>query len=478
MNWQAVIGLEVHVELKTKSKMYCSCKNQFGGQPNTRCCPVCTGMPGALPKLNKKAVEYAIRTGIAVEACIASETRQYRKNYFYPDLPKGYQISQFTLPLCTNGTFKYYYNNKACSARIRQIHIEEDAGKLIHSPNGETIIDYNRCGVPLIEIVTQPDFYSAEQARAFLESLKVLLLYLDVSDCRMQEGSLRCDVNVSVRTAGDTELMPRVEMKNINTFSGAERAIKYEIQRQCDILNSGGEVLQETRRWDDVTNTSAVLRTKENAADYRYFPEPDIPCICISSDDVQRIGKNIPELEFEKRRRYLEEYKLAFDTATQLSANHDLALFFDDCISGGAPVKETANLLIGQVLNCINDSGKSIVDSGLTAENFSDIIGCMCSDRISATSLKKAVAYLFDNGGTAEEAVAKLNLEQISDTHVIEELVDDILNENPEAISDFRAGKKNALGFLTGQCMRKSEGKANPRLLAVILNEKLERWSV
>ncbi len=477
MKWQAVIGLEVHVELKTESKMYCNCKNQFGGQPNTRCCPVCIGMPGTLPKLNKQAVEYAVLTGLAVDAKISSKTRQCRKNYFYPDLPKGYQISQFSAPLCTDGQFEYFYNNTACSARIRQIHIEEDAGKLIHSPSGETMIDYNRCGVPLIEIVTQPDFHSAEQARAFLESLRILLLYLGVSDCRMQEGSLRCDVNVSVRPVGSNVLMPRVEMKNINTFSGAERAIKYEIQRQCDILDNGGEIYQETRRWDDEANTSIVLRTKENAADYRYFPEPDIPYICISTEDVERIRENVPELEFAKKKRYIQQYGLAFDTAEQLSADPKLALFFDACVNNKAPAKETANLLLGQVLNCVNESGKSISDSGLTVENFTDIISYMCNDRISATSAKKAVAFLFNNAGTAENAVAELGIEQISDSVIIEKLVDMILQECPDAIADFKAGKKNALGYLTGQCMRQSGGKANPRLLSQILNEKMERWS-
>lgn len=475
MSFEAVIGLEVHAELNTETKMYCSCRNEFGGEANSRCCPVCTGMPGALPCLNRKAIEFAMLAGAAVNADIANKTRQYRKNYFYPDLPKGYQISQFTIPLCTNGKFEYFYNREIKAAGIRQIHIEEDAGKLLHLPSGETKIDYNRCGVPLIEIVSDPVFNSPEQARAFLEALKTMLMYLGISDCRMQEGSLRCDVNVSLREAGSSELMPRVEMKNVNTFSGAERAMKYEIKRQTDILLAGGKVEQQTRRWDDEKRESFLLRSKENAADYRYFPEPDIPFIEISNEEIERIKKLLPELEVEKRQRYINKLGVADSSAAQISADPKLARFFDACIRRGTNAECAANLILGQVQSCVNESKTDIAESGLTADNFTDIIKAADEGRISLSAGKRAVAYLFENGGSAEDAIEKLGLSQLNDKASIDALVKRILDENPRAISDYMAGKKNAFGFLTGQCMRESGGRANPQILTESIKENLER---
>ncbi len=475
MSFQPVIGLEVHAELDTETKMYCTCRNEFGGEPNSRCCPVCTGMPGALPSLNKKAVEFAMLAGAAMNAKIASKTVQSRKNYFYPDLPKGYQISQFALPLCTDGEFEYFFEGEVKRAAIRQIHIEEDAGKLIHLPSGETLIDYNRCGVPLIEIVTQPIFHSPEQARAFLDALKTMLMYLGISDCRMQEGSLRCDVNVSLREDGCNELMPRVEMKNVNTFSGAERAIRYEIKRQTEILKAGGKVEQQTRRWDDEKRESFLLRSKENSADYRYFPEPDIPVIEISNEEKKQIKALLPEFEIAKRMRYINEMNVPEATAAQISANPKTARFFDKCIEFGASEETTANLIISQVQSCVNESKIEIAESGLTVESFAEVVKAIETSEISVSAGKRAVVYLFENGGSAGEAIEKLGLCQLSDRAQIDKLVAQVIEENPQAVSDYMAGKKNAFGFLTGQCMRKSGGRANPHMLCESIKENLER---
>lgn len=475
MSFQPVIGLEVHAELNTETKMYCACRNEFGGEPNSRCCPVCTGMPGALPSLNKKAVEFALLAGAAMNAKIATKIVQSRKNYFYPDLPKGYQISQFALPLCTDGEFEYFFDGEVKRAAIRQIHIEEDAGKLIHLPGGGTMIDYNRCGVPLIEIVTQPIFHSPEQARAFLEALKTMLMYLGISDCRMQEGSLRCDVNVSLRKEGCDELMPRVEMKNVNTFSGAERAIRYEIERQTEILKSGGTVEQQTRRWDDEKRESFLLRNKENSADYRYFPEPDITPVEIPDTEIRKIKAMLPELEAAKRMRYINELHVSDASAAQISADPKIAHFFDECVELGALAEITANLILGQVQSCVNESKKDIAESGLTGENFAEVVKAIETSEISASAGKRAIAYLFENGGDASDAIEKLGLCQLSDKALIDALVEQVIEENPQAVSDYMAGKKNAFGFLTGQCMRKSGGRANPHMLCESIKENLER---
>ncbi len=475
MSFQPVIGLEVHAELNTETKMYCACRNEFGGEPNSRCCPVCTGMPGALPSLNKKAVEFAMMAGAAMNAKIAAKTAQSRKNYFYPDLPKGYQISQFALPLCTDGEFEYFFEGQVKRAAIRQIHIEEDAGKLIHLPSGETMIDYNRCGVPLIEIVTQPIFHSSEQARAFLEALKTMLMYLGICDCRMQEGSLRCDVNVSLREEDSNELMPRVEMKNVNTFSGAERAIEYEIKRQTGILKSGGKVEQQTRRWDDETRESFLLRSKENSADYRYFREPDIPVIEIPDAEIDRIKSKLPELEIAKRTRYISELHIPEAAAAQIGADPKVAAFFDECVGCGAAAENAANLILGQVQSCVNESKTDIAESGLNGENFAGVVKAIETSEISVSAGKRAVAYLFENGGSASDAIEKLGLCQLNDKAQIDALVEQIIEENPQAVSDYMAGKKNAFGFLTGQCMRKSGGSANPHMLCESIKEKLER---
>ena len=474
MKWQAVIGLEIHAELNTESKMYCSCKNEFGGVPNSRCCPVCTGMPGTLPRLNRRAVECAVLAGLAMNAKISERTLQCRKNYFYPDLPKGYQISQFHRPLCTDGVFEYFFRGKIERARIRQLHIEEDAGKLIHFTDGNTQIDYNRCGVPLIEIVTHPDFHSPEQARAFLEAVRVMLLYLGISDCRMQEGSLRCDVNVSLRREGEKVLAPRVEMKNVNTFSGAERAMEYEIRRQISVLEGGGEIHSETRRWDDERRESFLLRTKENAADYRYFPEPDLPPILVPRDMVKRLSAELPELEVQKRARYIGDFNLPQESAAQLSADPELARFFDKAVALGADAKSAANLLLGRVAECINESHTAISQSEITESAFADIIRLTQAGEISASAAKTAAAHIFTHGGDAKAVVEKLGLRQISDRAELERIAAMALGQNPQAVADYAAGKKNAFGFLTGQCMRLSRGSANPQLIAELLKEILE----
>lgn len=476
MNWEPVIGLEIHVELNTLSKMYCECENKFGGPPNTRCCPVCIGMPGTLPALNRQAVEHAISAGLAMHCEIAKETRQYRKNYFYPDLPKGYQISQYTLPLCRNGWLNYAAGGEEKRARIHQIHIEEDAGKLIHDPeSGHTKIDYNRCGVPLIEIVTEPDFRSPEDARAFLETVRRMLLYLGISDCRMQEGSLRCDVNVSLRPQGQNVLGPRVEMKNVNTFSGAERAIRFELSRQAQILADGGRITQQTRRWDDERRESILLRTKETAADYRYFPEPDLPVLQISSHRVDALRRKLPELEGAKRTRYREVFGLSEEAVGHLIASPALAKFLDACVQGGARPVDAANMLLGEISQCINESGVELTDSALTPQSLLETLRLVRDGTISVSSAKRVIRRIFRSGESPKNAIQELGLVQLSDEAELVQVIDQVLDEQEQAVRDYHAGKRNALGFLTGQCMRKTGGRANPRLLSQILLKTLER---
>ena len=357
MNYESVIGLEVHAELSTDTKIYCSCKNEFGLDVNTSCCPICTGMPGTLPVLNKKVVEYAIKAGLALNCNITRQGKQDRKNYFYPDLPKAYQISQFDLPLCTDGYVDIDVNGEKKRIGITRIHIEEDAGKLIHSVMGdESYVDFNRCGVPLIEIVSEPDIRSSEEARIYLETLKSILQYIEVSDCKMEEGSLRCDINVSLRPVGSEKFGTRSEMKNVSTFSGTQRAIEYEIGRQTQILESGGVIDQETRRWDDAKGENVLLRSKEEAHDYRYFPEPDLMPIVVSDEWIDEIRATIPEMPDVKKERYMGDLGLGEYEAGIIVGNKSMARFFDRCIEKGGNAKSIANWLQGDIMKYVKDN--------------------------------------------------------------------------------------------------------------------------
>lgn len=467
MRYETVIGLEVHAELSTETKIFCGCKNAFGGDPNTRVCPVCTGMPGTLPTLNKRVVDLAIKAGLALNCSINKLSRHDRKNYFYPDLPKAYQISQNEIPLCVNG----FVSVGTKKVEITRIHIEEDAGKLIHKSD-VSIADYNRCGVPLIEIVTEPDMRSPEEAYSFLEILKSILEYTEVSDCKMQEGSLRCDINISVRPVGQKELNPRCEIKNVNSFSAALRAMKYEENRQIEVLNSGGMLTQQTRRWDDINGVSIVMRSKENAHDYRYFPEPDLASIKVSDEWIDKIRKTIPELPNTKRERFVNEYSLSEYEANILVSKKEFADFFEECVHLGVEPKASANWLMGDVTKILNETGCTSIP--FTPADLSKLINLINNDTISSTAAKKVLVQMFKNPDDPEKIIKESGLFQVSDEGEITDMVNEILINNPQSVADYKSGKDRAFGFLVGQVMKLSGGRANPQIINKILKEKLQ----
>ncbi|MBQ3226860.1 MAG: Asp-tRNA(Asn)/Glu-tRNA(Gln) amidotransferase subunit GatB [Clostridia bacterium] len=476
MKYETVIGLEVHAELSTKTKIFCSCKNEFGGEPNTRCCPVCTGMPGTLPVLNKAVVDYAIKAGLATNCSITKYGKQDRKNYFYPDLPKAYQISQFDLPLCQNGYIDIEVDGETRRIGITRIHIEEDAGKLIHDDYGnESMADYNRCGVPLIEIVSEPDMRSPEEARIYLETLKSILEYTEVSDCKMQEGSLRCDVNLSLRPVGQKEFGTRCEMKNVNSFRAAVRAMEYEQKRQAEILDAGGVVEQETRRWDDVKGISTPMRSKEDAQDYRYFPEPDLVPIVVSDEWVEEIRSTIPELPEQRKARYIGEYGLPEYDAFILTSSKKMADFFDGAVADGATPKAVSNWLMGDISKILNDKELEPADIPFTPAQLAKMIALIEKGTISNSAAKKVLDAMFAEPADPEALVEKLGLAQVSDEGAILTMINDVLSQNPQSIADYKAGKDKAMGFLVGQVMRVSKGKANPQMINKLLKEALDK---
>lgn len=472
MVFETVIGLEIHAELSTKSKIYCSCSTEFGADVNTQTCPICTGMPGVLPVLNKKVVEYAIMAGLAMNCHITEYGKQDRKNYFYPDLPKAYQTSQYDLPICQKGYLDIEVEGKTRRIGITRIHIEEDAGKLIHDNfRGVSFVDYNRAGVPLIEIVTEPDIRSAEEARVFLEKVKSILEYTGVSDCKMQEGSLRCDINLSVRPLGQKEYGTRTEMKNINSFSAVVRAIESERKRQISLLTSGQEVVQATRRWDGEKGVSYEMRSKEEAHDYRYFPEPDLVPIVIDSEWVERVKNSLPELPDEKKRRYVEELGLPDYDAAFITASRKLADYFEKVVEFGAPPKVASNWIMGDITKELNDRG--IEEIPFAPEYLAKTIGLIEKGVVSTTAAKKIVSALFEEEKDPEVIAREKNLIQNSDESALLELVKQIIADNPKAVEEIRAGKEKAMGFLIGQAMKASRGSANPQIISRLVREQL-----
>lgn len=476
-NYEIVIGLEVHAELNTNSKIFCSCKNQFGAEPNTLCCPVCTGMPGTLPVLNKQVAEYAIKMGHALNCEINNITKSDRKNYFYPDLPKAYQISQFDVPICGKGHLDIMIDGDIRTIGVTRIHIEEDAGKLIHDDEtGGTLADYNRCGVPLIEIVSEPDLRSAEEAKVYMETIADTLLYLGISNAKMQEGNLRADVNVSVRPKGTTELTTRVEMKNVNSFSAVFRAVEYEANRQIEIVSNGGEIAQETRRWDDVKGTNIVMRTKEDAQDYRYFPDPDLLTFIIPQEKVDALRLEIPELPLSKKQRYMQEFELSDYDATLLSGQKQRADFFDEAVALNlCDAKSIANWLLGDILKMLNDDKQELSDTALTPANLSKMIALIQDGTISGTAGKKVLNEILVKDVDPSVVVEQLGLAQISDTSALNAIVGSVLANNPKAVDDYKNGKTNVLGFLVGQCMKESKGQGNPAVLKEMVENTLQK---
>ena len=474
-NYELVVGLEVHAELNTASKIYCSCRNAFGMEVNTQCCPICMGMPGTLPTLNEKVVEYAAKMGYALNCTINPVSKQDRKNYFYPDLPKAYQISQFDIPLCEHGYVDIWVDGEERRIGVTRIHIEEDAGKLIHDDSFTgTLVDFNRCGVPLIEIVSEPDLRSSAEAKAYLDTIKSILEYLNISDCKMQEGSIRCDINVSVHKPGEP-FGPRVEMKNVNTFSGAVRAIEYEATRQVEVLEAGGTISQETRRWDDLKGENVLLRSKEDAQDYRYFPEPDLLTIVLNEEKLKELKDSIPELPNKKKVRYIKEMGLPEADAVLLAETKEKSDFFESILAA-APIKakNAANWGLGDVSRLMNEQNKSINDLNLDPKQIAEIIALIEGNKISSSAGKQVFDEMMKTGKKPAEIVKEKGLEQVSDTSALQAIVDGVVANNQKSITDYKNGKTNALGFLVGQCMKASKGKGNPALMKEMLSKYLE----
>lgn len=483
MEYETIVGLEVHAELNTKTKIYCNCKNAFGLEVNTQICPICTGMPGTLPTLNEKVVEYAVKMGHATNCSINNVCKQDRKNYFYPDLPKAYQISQADIPLCEHGYVDIMLNGEEKRIGITRIHIEEDAGKMLHNDAFQgSLVDFNRCGVPLIEIVSEPDMRSSAEAKAYLDTLKSILQYIDISDCKMEQGSIRCDVNVSVRPKGSTEFGKRVEMKNVNSFSGAMRAIDYESNRQIEALERGEEINQETRRWDDQKGVNVLLRTKEDAQDYRYFPEPDLTTIHVPMEKVEELKKQIPELPNAKIKRYVKELGLNQTDAELIAENLPRCRLFDECVKicgyygkDSVKPKAIANWVLADVSKYMNETGKDIADTPLTADLLCKIIELIETKMISNTSGKVIFEEIMNGNTDIDKIIEEKGLKQISDDSAIEKIVNDVLAANQKSVDDYRGGKTNALGFLVGQCMKASKGQANPAKCKELVLKYLEQ---
>lgn len=475
MEWEIVMGLEVHTELATKTKIFCGCSTEFGGEPNTHVCEICSGMPGTLPLLNKRVVEFAIRTGVATNCTITQNNKFDRKNYFYPDLPKAYQISQLYLPICRNGYIEV--NTKDGEKKkigIHEIHMEEDAGKLIHDEFEDcTLVDYNRCGVPLLEIVSEPDFRSAEEVIDYLSKLRAILQYTGVSDCKMQEGSLRADVNLSVRPKGQAEFGTRTEMKNLNSFHAIERAIAYEAQRQIELLEDGEKVVQETRRWDDNKGYSYAMRSKEDAQDYKYFPEPDLPPIEISDEQIEEIKSTMPELPKEKRERYLNELGLPeYDTGI-ITGDIALVKFFESTLEKCDSPKDVANWIMGEVMKLLNDSATLTENNPLKPEALAAVINMVKSNKINRGTGKKVLEKVFTDGVDPEKYVEENNLAQVTDLSALRPIIEQVIAENEKSVSEYKAGKTQAMGYIMGQAMRALKGKAPAQEVQKILKEIL-----
>lgn len=475
MKFDTVIGLEVHVELKTDTKLFCQCSTEFGAPPNTNTCPTCLAYPGRLPILNKKAIDYAMKACLALNCEIAEEMTFDRKNYFYPDNPKAYQITQLDKPIGRNGWIEIEVEGKKKKIGITRIHMEEDAGKLIHDEYGEySLVDFNRAGTPLIEIVSEPDIESPAEAYAYLEKLKAILEYTEVSDCKMEQGSLRCDANLSLKPAGQKEFGTKTELKNLNSFANVQKGLEYEEKRQEQELLAGREILQETRRWDDAKKETVLMRVKEGEEDYRYFPDPDLGTIIIDKEWIERVKSEIPELPDERKKRYIEEYGLPEYDAGVITQSKDMSDFFQEAVDEGADPKQTSNWLMGEVNAYLNANLLEMKDIALTPTALRKLIELIEKGTISSKIAKKVFAELIEKGGDPEKIVKEKGLVQISDEGELKKIVDDVLANNTQSIEDYKNGKDKALGFLVGQVMKETKGKANPQLVNKLIKEGIE----
>ena len=475
-DYEIVIGLEVHCELSTKTKIFCSCSTEFGGEPNTHCCPICMAMPGTLPVLNEKVVEYAVKAGLATNCSIEKNSKNDRKNYFYPDNPKSYQISQFDKPLCYDGHVTIETEDGEKEIRIERIHIEEDAGKLNHDEYGRgSFVDLNRAGVPLIEVVSKPDMRSAKEVEAYMRKLKSIFEYIEVSDCKMQEGSLRADVNVSVRKKGATEFGTRTEMKNMNSFRSIVRAIDYEADRQIEEIEAGNKVVQETLRWDDVSGRTFPMRDKEDAQDYRYFPEPDLVAINLSDDYIESIRASLPELPESRKKKYLENYDLSEKAANFVTGSKYYSSLFEDSIEICNNPKTVSNLIMSDIARILNEREEEPEDLKFTGKELGELVSLIDKGTISSAIAKKVLEELFVEPKMPSKIIEEKGWIQISDEGAIKEVVLKILENNPQSVADYKAGKDKALGFLVGQAMKETKGKANPKMLNKMFIDELKK---
>ncbi|MBR3132886.1 MAG: Asp-tRNA(Asn)/Glu-tRNA(Gln) amidotransferase subunit GatB [Clostridia bacterium] len=475
-DYEMVIGLEVHCELSTKTKIFCSCPTEFGGEPNTHCCPVCMAMPGTLPVLNEKVVEYAVKAGLATNCSISQNSKNDRKNYFYPDLPKAYQISQYDKPLCNHGHVSIETPEGEKDIRILRIHIEEDAGKLNHDEYGRgSFVDLNRAGVPLIEIVSEPDMRSAEEAESYMRKLKSILEYIEVSDCKMQEGSLRADVNVSVRKKGSTEFGTRTEMKNMNSFRSIVRGINYEAERQIELIENGEAVTQETLRWDDISGRTFSMRDKEDAQDYRYFPDPDLVAIKLSDEYIENIKKALPELPESRKKRYMEEMDLSEKAANFVTSSKYYSNIFDEATEKCNNPKAVSNWLMSDIAKVLNEREEEADKIPFSGKELGELIELIDKGTISNSIGKKVLNELFENPKAPSKIIEEKGWVQISDEGAIKEVVIKVLENNPQSVADYKAGKDKALGFLVGQAMKETRGKANPQMLNKMFIEELKK---
>ena len=470
--WEVVIGLEVHAQLSTETKIFCGCKSEYGAPANSRICPICMGMPGVLPVLNRQSVEYGIKAGLAMNCEIASYSRFARKNYFYPDSPKGYQISQFEEPLCENGQITIGTDSNRKKIGITRIHLEEDAGKSMHEPNRpESKVDLNRAGVPLLEIVSEPDLRSPEESYEYLVKLKQLLRYLGISDCNMEEGSLRCDANISIRKPGEEKFGTKTELKNMNSFRGVEKALHAEIKRQIDTLESGGTIVQATNLWDENTGEIKQMRAKEGSDDYRYFPEPDLVPFTITEEQINEIKENLPELPEKKMVRFVSEYKLKDEHALVLTASRRVAEYFEELATLTGDPKNSANWIMGNVSRVLNDEGISIDEFSVSPARLAELMKSVSDGSISISAARTVFDEMLTDESSVDSIIEKLGLKQMSDSSEIDKIVQEVIDSNPDEAERYKSGEAKLKGWFVGQIMRASHGKANPQ----IANESLDR---
>ena len=475
MQYEAVIGLEVHAQLLTDSKIFCGCSTKFGAAPNTHTCPVCLGMPGVLPVLNQKVVEYTVRLALATHCKIAPSSRFARKNYFYPDLPKGYQISQYELPVAEHGWIDIEANGEVKRIGITRIHLEEDAGKLIHDETQPfSYVDFNRTGVPLIEIVSEPDLRTPDEASSYLKKLRDIVRYLDICDGNMEEGSFRCDANISLRPVGSDGLGVKAEVKNMNSFRFVQRALEYEIKRQHAILEQGGTIVQETRLWDSDKSVTHGMRGKEEAHDYRYFPDPDLVPVVVDDEWIERVRLELPELPDAKKARFMSEYGLPEQDAVVLTGNKELAAYFEACVARFPQPKKVSNWIMAELLRELNRDDREIDQCPVTPEALADLLILMEEDVISGKIAKTVFEEMYGTGKAPETIVAEKGLKQVTDEGEIGEVIDSIMAAHPNQVDEYRAGKEKLLGFFVGQVMKQTQGKANPKLVNEVLREKLK----